>query len=318
MKDNNNNSPSPNEHNFDRDVPPNPQNNDTPMQPILELIGTYQGSPFSSDFSDKVMHAIKHEPTSSLQQATIYSLFPPSILKIAAAILVLAVAGFFVWNQPRSYSSSFGTMSSVTFPDGSTVLLNSGSTISFRPFAGKSTRSVQLHGEGFFDITSSDKPFIVETFNANIRVLGTRFSVTSWPSSFSEQTSITLEEGKIAVHPSGIPQQVTELNPQQSLIVFSDASISSVQEHSFDKTQHMLSWRNGGYVFQDVPLGAIMQELQRRGDIRIVVPDELIHQPVTYIEPRSLSVPQVLEILSQAHAFSYAKTANGFELSTTF
>ena len=290
-------------------------NTDKGMQAITEMLGTYQGSSFESNFPDKVLDALKNEQEQVRQHTTALRLVSYTTLRMAAAIALLIVAGYYFLNQPRTYTAPLGTMSNVSFPDGSTVFLNSGSSVTFRPFTGKSTRSVQLHGEGFFDIVSSEKPFIVETFNTNIRVLGTRFGVTAWPNAITNRTSVTLEEGKISVHPTGSPEQVLEMSPKQTIVVYADATISDIEQLSENQTQNALSWRNGGYVFQDMPLGAITQELQRRGDLSITVPDELIDIPITYFEPNAISIQEVLDILSQAYAFSYSRTANGFALS---
>lgn len=321
MKDHTNKSTSRPESAFERDNMDKEQSDRNDMQTITDLIGTYQGAPFTPDFSEKVLNAIKQESnqhTSNQQgrHATIYSLPYRSLLKVAAVVTLLLAAGFFFWNQPRQVVAPLGAMTSVDFPDGSSVLLNSGSRVTYRPFTGKATRTVQLQGEGFFDVASSNKPFIVETFHAEVRVLGTRFNVTSWPGSLSDHTLVTLEEGKVSVHPTGAPEKATEMKPQQSLTIYPDASISEIQTHTADKTQNILSWRNGGYIFEDMPLGAIVQELQRRGNLSIYVPDELLLRPVTYFEPTPLTVEEVLEVLSQAHAFNYTKTANGFTLST--
>ena len=292
-----------------------PLTNEKGMQAITELLGTYQGSPFDATFSERVVQAIKQNQSPAHHNAPVFRLHPTAILKMAAVIALLVAVGFFFWNAPRTYNAPLGTMSNVTFPDGSTVLLNSGSSITYRPFVGKSTRAVQLHGEGFFDIVTSEKPFVVETFNTNIQVLGTRFSVTSWPNTLSQQTSVTLEEGKIRVNPSDSPEKATEMLPQQTLVVYANSTVSNVEQLSDNKTQNVLSWRTGGYAFQNMPLGAITQELQRRGNLMITVPDQLLDTPITYFEPDAVPVEDVLEDLSQAYSFSYSKTANGFAVT---
>ena len=317
MKQDKNTSSSGPEHDSNTGNINEPLSNSKDMQTITDLLGSYTGSPFDSNFSDKVLQAINNEPVAHKKPARILPLFPTSVLKIAASMLLVVAAGYFLWNQPRTYHSELGTMSSVTFPDGSTVLLNSGSSVTFKPFSGKRTRSVQLHGEGYFDIQTSEKPFIVETFNAEIKVLGTKFSVTSWPNEFTKQTAITLEEGKISVTASDAPEASKVMLPEQSLIVFEDSAISEIEDLSANKTKNMLSWRQGGYVFQAMPLGAITQDLQRRGNLLITVPDALIDRPITYIEPTPKTVQQVIEDLSQAYSFYYSETANGFNLSPT-
>ena len=47
---------------------------------------------------------------------------------------------------------------------------------------------VRLTGEAYFDVVEEDAPFVVETFNAEVRVLGTRFNVRAWPEGMARHT----------------------------------------------------------------------------------------------------------------------------------
>ncbi|CAN0584398.1 unnamed protein product, partial [Ectocarpus sp. 12 AP-2014] len=67
--------------------------------------------------------------------------------------------------------------------DGTLVWLNSGSRLRFpQNFPdSEDTRTVYLEGEAFFDVTpNKKKPFIVNSQDINVKVLGTRFNVSSY------------------------------------------------------------------------------------------------------------------------------------------
>lgn len=69
-------------------------------------------------------------------------------------------------------------------PDGSTVLLNEGSELSYSTSFGKQAREVTLTGEGYFDVQHNlSKPFKVLTGNVTTTVLGTAFNIKAYPGS---------------------------------------------------------------------------------------------------------------------------------------
>ncbi len=119
----------------------------------------------------------------------------------AVAALVVVAAGIALWLQPRTVTVPYGAMETVTLPDGSVAELGSGSTLTYRNFRGRAQRRVTLEGEAFFDVAEAERPFIVETFNASISVLGTRFNVRAWSSDPIPETLVALESGRVEVAP---------------------------------------------------------------------------------------------------------------------
>ena len=70
----------------------------------------------------------------------------------------------------------------VVLSDGTEVLLNSDSRLSYPTvFKGKE-RVVSLEGEAYFNVTkNTEHPFIVKSGNVQVRVLGTEFNMCSYP-----------------------------------------------------------------------------------------------------------------------------------------
>ena len=69
----------------------------------------------------------------------------------------------------------------VVLSDGTEVLLNSDSRLSYPTvFKGKE-RVVSLEGEAYFNVTkNTEHPFIVKSGNVQVRVLGTEFNMCSY------------------------------------------------------------------------------------------------------------------------------------------
>lgn len=86
---------------------------------------------------------------------------------------------------------------SVLLSDGSSVHLNSCSSLTYPvPFMGD-VREVKLSGEAYFDVTKSDRPFIVKMEDIDVRVLGTSFNLSGYTT--DQNVSVTLVSGKVAI-----------------------------------------------------------------------------------------------------------------------
>ncbi len=85
----------------------------------------------------------------------------------------------------------------LTLPDGSTVSLNSGSTLKYTGLYGINEREVYLDGEGYFKIKKGEKKFIVKTDIINVEVVGTEFNLSAYNE--DRQISTSLFSGKVEI-----------------------------------------------------------------------------------------------------------------------
>ena len=112
-----------------------------------------------------------------------------------------------------------GSRTRTILPDGSTVWLNAGSKISYKPGLSGTTREVILEGEAYFDIVKrAGRAFIVHTKEIDISVLGTAFNVKSYPNDKTIET--TLIRGLVSItRNSGKPEKPVYLRPHQKFIL---------------------------------------------------------------------------------------------------
>ena len=102
---------------------------------------------------------------------------------------------------------------SIALPDGSVVLLNSNSELVYdKDF---DDRLVTMQGEAFFKVQKSDVPFVVQTSNGKITVLGTSFNVKE----DKEQLEVEVETGSVEVK---VDDQISKLKRGESTI-YNDA-----------------------------------------------------------------------------------------------
>lgn len=90
-----------------------------------------------------------------------------------------------------------GQTKSIILPDGTKVIANSRTTLTYPSlFTGK-TREIAITGEAFLDVThNAARPFVVHGNGFNLKVLGTKFNVNTYDSSNS---SVALLDGSVEV-----------------------------------------------------------------------------------------------------------------------
>lgn len=97
----------------------------------------------------------------------------------------------------QTSTAQTGKLLKVTLGDGSEIILNAGSTLTYPKHFASDQREVRLEGEAFFNVVpDADKPFIVNTDKINIMVLGTSFNIHAHP---GLDTKVTVATGKVSV-----------------------------------------------------------------------------------------------------------------------
>jgi ferric-dicitrate binding protein FerR (iron transport regulator) len=123
----------------------------------------------------------------------------------AAAILLIPVITLWVYTRfspaeqvnPLSYKifSPHGSRTYTELSDGTKVWLNHGSWMQYPQYFTGKTRTVQLSGEGYFEVAPNrSKPFVVEAAGMEVRAIGTAFNVKAYPD--DTDCEATLKSGK--------------------------------------------------------------------------------------------------------------------------
>lgn len=156
-----------------------------------------------------------------------------------------------------------GRMFNMVLPDGTSVWLNSESTLKYPTvFSGKERR-VELKGEGYFEVKpNKEMPFIVMANHTNVEVLGTHFNVNAYPE--ENEVKTTLLEGSVKVSNGDksvliVPgEQVSSGNTSNVLRVKNDLNTDAV-----------VAWKNGKFYFDNVDINTIMNEVARWYDVEV-------------------------------------------------
>ncbi|MBL1407172.1 FecR family protein [Sphingobacterium faecale] len=148
---------------------------------------------------------------------------------------------------------------SITLSDGSKVIINSDSKLSFPKHFTATDRRIKLRGEAYFEVSHNpDKPFIVETTLQKVRVLGTSFNIAAYP---EERTVTTLITGKVNINTAA---ESRDLDPGMQGITTS----GTIQVRPAD-LESVLAWKNDKFVFVKTPLSDIIKQLERWYNVSI-------------------------------------------------
>ena len=245
-----------------------------------------------------------------------------SIWPQIAAVLLLSVifAGLFtLLNKPQptvevaeiiyqEIKSTYGTQTSLKLADGTTVYLNSGSTLRFPVyFHDMETRRVELTGEGYFVVTENpSQPFIVAADSLLIEVRGTRFNVDAYHG--NNNITVALVEGEVRLLRETVKgtRELTVLTQGEVATLNEEGRRLYVNEYA--SLNKYFAWTEGKIVFEDDPIQVVVEKLSNWYNIDIEISDRQLQRyrfTGTFInEP----VEQILSILSITSPMSYSIT----------
>jgi len=157
------------------------------------------------------------------------------------------------------------TRAQFSLPDGTIGWLNSNSSLKYNGNF-NTDRRVKLTGEAFFDVFKDKKrPFIVNTNEVAVTVLGTRFNIASYEN--EKNVEVVLEEGILVFNDKEMNKSYT-MKPNDLVVydkALKDFSTTEVEPQKY------LSWTDGKLVFRNDPLDVIARRLERWYNIDVDV-----------------------------------------------
>jgi transmembrane sensor len=185
---------------------------------------------------------------------------------VAIICLPLCIAFFAYYNiMSPSHSSMLasytvkaekGNRTSLELPDGTCVILNSASKLSYLTDFGLKERRVKLEGEAFFQVKHNDKKeFIVETSDLDVKVLGTVFNVSAYKD--SKNIVVVLLEGRVGVFAEGLSHTMKPGEKMEYDKTARHYSLANVYTNDY------VEWTKGNLYFEKESLENIMKTFSR-------------------------------------------------------
>lgn len=176
----------------------------------------------------------------------------------------------------------------LTLSDGSKVWLNAASSIKYPAAFTGNSRQVEITGEAYFEVAhNAAKPFTVVSNGQTVEVLGTHFDVNAYNDEPATRT--TLLEGSVKVSDGNGGAMI---KPGEQAILKGNA-ISVVKTDVDD----VIAWKNGLTTFENADIYAVMRQVARWYDVKVVFEGEIPARHFSGAVSRGAGIDDVLKIL---------------------
>lgn len=294
-------------------------NDDTVRRAIDSMLGkNHVDETMDADSARRVLKGILGSGSQSAGEHPSQTSVKWTWYAAAAVLLIVTSAGSWYYQKQRApvqpvavaaqetEQAIFKGKQYVHLPDGSTVLLNDGSRLTYTPNFGEQDREITLTGEAYFDVKHDPlKPFRVITGKITTTVLGTSFNVTAYPE--QREVKVTVTRGKVQVR--GENRLLGVITPDQQI---------SVNTVTYDFVQRSLNaetataWQREYLILDDVSLSEAAKTIGRKYNVRITLRNEHLKNcriSATFLKGESLQ--QMLTVVSAVVQATYVIEPNG-------
>lgn len=267
-------------------------NKDKAFQRHLDVINSEKSS---------VHLTVKQTPnTSNQNQARVISL--SRVMWASAAMFTLVIGSWFLISNDTNIIQTISATDSkqiASLEDGTKVNLNQGARLEV--IESKNERKVKLTGEAYFEVTKQDgKPFVVNTDDAIITVLGTSFTVNTL------ENFCAVKEGKVEVMVDGQKVVLT----QNQKVEFKNNKLDVVTNNDFNQSE---TWLKDELKFINEPFDKVVEKLGKHFNINFILPQTKDWSSCTFTSGslKSASIEDVLLILQLTYELEYSKDESG-------
>ena len=188
--------------------------------------------------------------------------------------------------------------------DGTNVMLNAESELTFPSEFDTDRREVFLKGEAFFQVTHNEKaPFIVHTDQLDVQVLGTTFNVSGYNN--ENMLKVTLVEGSIRIHQQG---DSVKIRPNEQYNYNKNTREKRVQTVD---TELFTSWVNDEYIFKDTTLDEIFNRINHWYMFDVTYESPSLKEKRFFLTiGRDASLDQIIQIINSTEEVCIEKKDN--------
>jgi len=267
---------------------------------------------------DEMVWKLANKKVEKNEKKTVVKLFN-QFARIAAVLIlpILIYAGYLqfyghqtevdsVASQLVTVACMNGTISNLTLPDGSSVWLNSGSTISYPNIFNGDSRQVTLTGEAYFEVVKNRKvPMVVSIGNVNVKVYGTTFNVNAFGYASEKSVKVTLVEGLVA-----LSTPLTRFDGNREFFIKPGQTVTFREDSKkFDvkneDTLYYTSWKDGVLIFRDTDFKTVLERLSRKFNVDIELKDKKLASVLMDATFKNESLDKILQLLSLSTPFTF-------------
>ncbi|MBG6062994.1 ferric-dicitrate binding protein FerR (iron transport regulator) [Flavobacterium sp. CG_9.1] len=185
-----------------------------------------------------------------------------------AAIGIALIGMVFLFNPGQNHrtiiqSTAKGEQKTLLLPDGSQILLNANSSLSYSSDF-KTNRNIILSGEAYFKVVKNpNRPFIVKSEQFETKVVGTSFTIKAYK---NQSNQIKVLTGIVEVNSTENTYWKFILTKNQQL----KFSKSMLPVQSFATNEDFLAWTKNTLIFTNSTLGEAAETLENKFNVSII------------------------------------------------
>lgn len=275
----------------------------------------YNEDKLSEDFIETELEALQEKLKFTPQRK---NKFQFSFLLLGLSLLFISI-GYLSYNNDSLYSevlsltepeglieqiNNSNSPKLITLSDGSSVVLQPKSKLSFSKDFGEIRREVFLEGEAFFEVSKNKFiPFLVFSNDILTQVYGTSFRVIAYNN--LDKVKVIVKTGKVKIRKTSVSEQkdlreITLLPNQAALFDKNEDVFEKVfQISESDELKSSLNQIDKlDFEFEDVHISEIFSTIQKLYNISVEFPEDIFENCYVTASLSDVPLPEKLKILS--------------------
>lgn len=255
----------------------NPNNTSHPESEIDQILKVSENYKYSFEASnDEAWNKFSAAREAEKQVPTPFKVYKNTsrLLRVAAAIAILAVGSWAFWLTTLNktldagqFATNAGQIEQITMKDGSVITLNANSSVEYK--VTEKSREIKLQGMAHFEVAKNpNAPFVIESNNNKVTVLGTGFDVQSYT---GKPLQVTVNHGKVKV------EKLSNSTTLESVILTkgmrvrenlnqANAANKRSQIFAVDSNVNLdaVKWESGNLIFTNAPIDDLVNAIETR------------------------------------------------------
>ena len=255
----------------------NPNNTSRPESEIDQILKVSENYKYSFEASnDDAWNKFSAAREAEKQVPTPFKVYKNTsrLLRVAAAVAILAVGSWAFWLTTLNktldagqFATNAGQIEQITMKDGSVITLNANSSVEFK--VTEKSREIKLQGMAHFEVAKNpNAPFVIESNNNKVTVLGTGFDVQSYS---GKPLQVTVNHGKVKV------EKLSNSTTLESVILTKGMRVRENlnQANAADKRSQIFAvdsnvnleavkWESGNLIFTNAPIADVVNAIETR------------------------------------------------------
>jgi ferric-dicitrate binding protein FerR (iron transport regulator) len=255
----------------------NPNNTSHPESDIDQILKVSENYKYSFEASnDEAWNKFSAAREAEKQVPTPFKVYKNTsrLLRVAAAIAILAVGSWAFWLTTLNktldagqFATNAGQIEQITMKDGSVITLNANSSVEYK--VTEKSREIKLQGMAHFEVAKNpNAPFVIESNNNKVTVLGTGFDVQSYS---GKPLQVTVNHGKVKV------EKLSNSTTLESVILTkgmrvrenlnqANATDNRSQIFAVDSNVNLdaVKWESGNLIFTNAPIDDVVNAIETR------------------------------------------------------